>query len=141
MIAVCTASLATSACGIAGGELRSGINRYEVGNFNAAARHCGTLDDVHDELSDKAHTRYLVYCGLTHYQLGKRDSARELLVEGANEYERGPENWLKPRIVNELYKALDDLHGAPTRRPFARTERVRERRPTPPDEGSASGPR
>ena len=132
------ASCVALGCSVVGRELRGGITRYEVGHYNAAERHCGELDQVHDELSDKAHVRYLVYCGLTQYKLGNRGDAKHLLTEGASEYEQGNDGWLKPRIVNELYKALDDLDGSPHERPYSRRERSPSRtRPIHEDEDAA----
>jgi hypothetical protein len=128
------ATVVSLGCGTTGRELRGGITRYEVGHFNAAARHCGELDGLEDELNDKAHVRYLVYCGLTQYKLGNREDARELLTVGAAEYEQGRDGWLKPLIVNELYEALDDLAGADRPRPYTKQ---RQARPASFEQGSA----
>lgn len=109
---VFVSSVAATACGGSlGGHVRNTISRYEVGNYNAAANHCGEVSDFEADLNDKARVRYLVYCGLTHYRLGKREEARGQLAQGADEYLQGKSNWLKPAIVDELYKALDDLEG------------------------------
>lgn len=95
-----------------GGQVRASMGRYEIGNFNSAATICSDIaGDGEADLNAKAHVRYLVYCGLTHYQLGDRQAAHPMLAQGAQEYVEGRASWLKPAIVDELYKALDDLDG------------------------------
>ena len=110
-------ALALPACGSPGGNVRATINQYEVGNFNAAAHACWQTSDGEEHLNDKAHMRYLVYCGLTYYRLGRRAEARQMLTRGNEEYLSGRLGWLKPAIVDELYKALDDLEGRVHPRP------------------------
>lgn len=100
-------------CARVGRGVKNVINRYEVGSFNAASQGCAHLAQVQDQMNEKAHVRYLVYCGLTHYRLGRRDNAQVMLARGANEYMQGRSSWLKPAIVDEMYKALDDLEGRP----------------------------
>ncbi|NUO47406.1 MAG: hypothetical protein HOV80_00970 [Polyangiaceae bacterium] len=95
----------------AGGQIRASIGTYEAGNYNRAAHHCSEVADVEDELNEKAHVRYLVYCGLTSYRLGHRAEAQKLLTLGSQEYQQGRSRWLKPAIVDEMMKALDDLEG------------------------------
>lgn len=120
--ALAAAAMVVTGCGTAGGYVRATIHQYEVGNFNAATRACFEVSQDEDYLNDKAHTRYLVYCGLTHYRLGRRTEAHEMLAQGNAEYLQGRSNWLKPGVVDELYKALDDLdgrnHARPTRESF-----------------------
>ncbi len=103
-------ALPSAACG-AGSAMRAGIATYETGNYNRAAVHCAELAEHADELSEKAHVRYLVYCGLTHYRLGHRAEAQRLLALGSGEYTFGKSRWLKPSIVDQMNKALDDLEG------------------------------
>ena len=112
-------------CGAPGGSLRATIKQYESGNVNAASRECWDVSQDAEYLSDKAHTRYLVYCGLTHYRLGRRGEGQRLLVQGNMEYLDGKSSWLKPAIVDELYKALDDLEGRPHMRPTRESFRKR----------------
>lgn len=103
----------TTGCGPSlGHQIRESMSRYEVGNVNSAANICSGIEtDGEADLNPKAHVRYLVYCGLTRYKLGDRKSAHPMLAQGAEEYVQGRASWLKPAIVDELYKALDDLDG------------------------------
>ncbi|NUP07580.1 MAG: hypothetical protein HOW73_16150 [Polyangiaceae bacterium] len=110
-------SVGLSGCGTPGGFVRLSVRQYEVGNYNAASRACWDASEDEDYLNDKAHVRYLVYCGLTHYRLGRREQARAMLHEGNVEYLQGRSNWLKPAVVDDLYKALDDLEGRTIARP------------------------
>ncbi|MFO0547352.1 MAG: hypothetical protein U0271_03130 [Polyangiaceae bacterium] len=114
-------------CVRVGRNVKTVINRYEVGSFNAASRQCSELAQLQDEMNEKAHVRYLVYCGLTHYRLGRRPNAQLLLSRGVDEYQQGRSSWIKPGIADEMYKALDDLEGRPHARvtppPFERHSR------------------
>jgi hypothetical protein len=100
-----------------GRDLRAGIERYERGNYNSTAQICWEMSEHEDEMNDKAHVRYLVYCGLTQYRLGRREEALRMLSQGSGEYARGRTGWLKPAIVDEMLKALDDLQGRSTPAP------------------------
>jgi hypothetical protein len=97
-------------CGV-GGDVKYSISNYEVGHYNDAAQSCWDMGGREDEMNDKAHVRYLVYCGLTQYKLGRRREAQRMLALGSEEYTRGRASWLKPGIVDEMLKALDDLEG------------------------------
>jgi hypothetical protein len=110
-IAALVFPLIAGTLGCAGGSIRAGIGTYEAGNYNRAAAHCDELAEYEEELNDKAHVRYLVYCGLTRYRLGNRAEAQRLLTQGNLEYSQGRSRWLKPAIVDEMMKALDDLEG------------------------------
>ncbi len=98
-------------CGV-GGQVRAGMGRYEVGNYAQASDACSEMRGDEASMNDKAHVRYLVYCGLTEYRLGNRSDAARLLAQGSGEYQQGRTSWLKPIIVDEMLKALDDLNGA-----------------------------
>lgn len=114
----CAFSLLGFGCGGPPGlSLRPSINQYEAGNYNAAAHECYEIGEDSQYLNDKAHVRYLAYCGLAYYRIGRRAEARPLLLGADVEYVRGRSNWLKPGIVDELYKALDDVDGRPHPRP------------------------
>ena len=108
---------ASSACLTPGHYVKDSMEHYEVGNYNLAARACWKASEDEQYMNDKAHVRYLVYCGLAHYRLGHRAQAQPLLVSGEGEYLKGKSNWLKPATADELYKALDDLEGRPHARP------------------------
>lgn len=103
-------------CG-AGRDLRGSINAYEAGNFRTAEARCSDIEQ--GDFSDKAQVRYLVYCGLTHYQLGEADQARTLLASGNKLYATGDPGWLKPMVVDQMNKALIDLNGATPAQPAA----------------------
>jgi hypothetical protein len=109
--------LATPACGSPNIELRLTIKQYEQGNYNAAAQACSDASGDLELLGDKGRVRYLAYCGLTSYELGRRDEARTMLNDANRAYLQGHPGWLKPAVVDELYKALDDLEGQPFPRP------------------------
>jgi hypothetical protein len=104
------ASFLLGGCGV-GGQVKAGMGRYEVGNYHEAADVCSEMRADESSMNDKAHVRYLVYCGLTEYRLGNRTEAGRMLARGSGEYSRGGSNWLKPIIVDEMLKALDDLNG------------------------------
>ncbi len=106
-----------SGCTSPAGYLRAATGQYEVGNYNSAAYECEGARDDEPYMNDKGHVRYLVICGLASYRLGRHDEARAMLARGSDEYLRGRPNWLKPSIVDDLYKALDDLEGKPHARP------------------------
>jgi hypothetical protein len=110
-IAALVFPLVAMTAGCAGGSVRAGIGTYEAGNYNRAAAHCDEMAEFEEDLNDKAHVRYLVYCGLTRYRLGDRAEAQRLLSQGNLEYSQGRSRWLKPAIVDEMMKALDDLEG------------------------------
>lgn len=98
-----------SGCG-ANRELSTGIKAYERGNYNQAADRCDRIEG--DDWNDKRQVRYLVYCGLAFYQVGRHDSAKEMLESGRSMYSQGDRRWLKPGIVDQLYKTLDSLSGS-----------------------------
>lgn len=126
VVAALSASVvALPGCGAAGNYVRTSIHQYEVGNYNAASRACWEASHDQEYMNEKAHVRYLVYCGLTSYRLGRRDEAQGMLRQGNNEYLRGRSNWLKPAIVDELYKAMDDLDGQQHARPTRESFRMR----------------
>lgn len=106
-----TLPIVTTITGCVGGQVRAGIGSYEAGNYNRTALHCDEMADEEDDMNDKAHVRYLVYCGLTKYRLGHRAEAQRMLALGSEEYTQGSSRWLKPAIVDEMMKALDDLEG------------------------------
>lgn len=109
---------ALSGCGAPPGlSIRPSIHQYEAGNYNAAAHECWEVGPDAVYLNEKAHVRYLAYCGLAYYRIGRRADARPLLLRADVEYVQGRSNWLKPGIVDELYKALDDLEGQRHPRP------------------------
>lgn len=103
--------LTSLTAGCAGGSVRAATGTYEAGNYNRAAVHCEEMADAEEDMNDKAHVRYLVYCGLTKYRLGHRAEAQRMLLLGNQEYAQGRSRWLKPAIVDEMMKALDDLEG------------------------------
>lgn len=111
LLAGAVALFVLGGCGV-GGQVRAGMGRYEVGNYRQAADACTAMHGDEAAMNDKAHVRYLVYCGLTEYRLGNRSTAAQMLARGQGEYQQGRSNWLKPIIVDEMLKALDDLNGA-----------------------------
>ena len=102
------ASFLLSGCGV-GGQVRASMGRYEVGNYHEAADQCANMRGHETAMNEKAHVRFLVYCGLTEYRLGNRTHAERMLARGSDEYSQGRAGWLKPIIVDEMLKALDDL--------------------------------
>ena len=82
---VLVALLLLSTAGCVGGQVRAGIGSYEAGNYNRTALHCEEMADDEDAMNDKAHVRYLVYCGLTKYRLGHRAEAQRMLALGNDE--------------------------------------------------------
>lgn len=100
-------------CGV-GGQVRASMGRYEVGNYKQTADACSEMRADEASMNDKAHVRYLVYCGLTEYRMGNRSDAARMLALGSGEYQQGRSSWLKPIIVDEMLKALDDLNGRTT---------------------------
>jgi hypothetical protein len=111
---VCGASFSLSGCSH-GGELQHTIGRYELGHYQTTASSCAELGDDAAGMNDKAQVRYLVYCGLAHYKLGHVYEASEMLTKGSQRYAEGSLGWLKPDVVDELLKALDDIEGTPRR--------------------------
>ena len=75
-LAVATLALGAlaSGCG-AGRDLRGSMRAYETGNFRRAEERCENIDEA--ELQGKVQVRYLVYCGLAYYKVGRQDAARE----------------------------------------------------------------
>lgn len=108
---------ALTACGSPNIEVRLTIKQYEQGNYNAASQACSDASEDLELLGEKGRVRYLTYCGLTSYELGRREEARSLLNDAHRRYLNGHASWLKPAIVDELFKALDDLEGKPVPRP------------------------
>jgi hypothetical protein len=109
------AALGLSSLGCARGpELQHAIGRYEVGHYRSAASSCASLADELEAMSDKSRVRYQVYCGLANYRLGHVHEARSLLAEGNAGYVSGDLGWLKPAVVDELLKALDELERGPS---------------------------
>lgn len=96
-----------------GGELQHAIGRYELGHYKATTSTCTELDADAARMNDKTRVRFLVYCGLAHYKLGHVHEARAMLAQGSRSYLDGSLGWLKPDVVDELLKALDDIEGAP----------------------------
>lgn len=103
-----------SGCG-AGRDLKGSMRAYETGNFRSAEQRCEAIDE--DAFEGKVQVRYLVYCGLAYYKVGRQDAAREFLLNGQKLYTTGDPWWLKPLIVDEMNKAILNLNGvrvAPT---------------------------
>ncbi len=110
-----------------GAELQHAIGRYEVGHYKATASTCAALDDVASDMGEKARVRYLVYCGLAHFKLGHVHEASAMLAKGSQSYAEGSLGWLKPDVVDELLKALDELEspsGLPDGATVARSSAV-----------------
>jgi len=108
LVSAVGASFLLGGCGV-GGQVKASMGRYEVGNYHEAADQCSNMRGDETAMNEKAHVRYLVYCGLTEYRLGNRTSAERMLARGSDEYSQGRAGWLKPIIVDEMLKALDDL--------------------------------
>ena len=102
-----------SMLGCSRGGLQHAIGRYELGHYKATASTCNELDADVAGMTDKARVRYLVYCGLAHYKLGHVHEANAMLAMGSQSYTDGSLGWLKPDVVDELLKALDELEGTP----------------------------
>lgn len=102
--------------GCASRDLNRGMSAYEVGNYHKAAEQCERVDST--SLDERKQVRYFVYCGLSYYELGDTDSARDLLTRGQKLYVGGEApaadraTWLKPIIVDRMNKALERLSGA-----------------------------
>jgi hypothetical protein len=111
-LVACGALLSLVGCSRTG-QLQHAIGRYELGHYKATASACTDLHDEAAGMNDKARVRYLVYCGLAHYKLGHVHEARAMLAQGSQTYLDGSLGWLKPDVVDELLKALDELEGAP----------------------------
>jgi hypothetical protein len=117
LLTIATLSLFSIGCNGIGSQVKTTVERYEVGNYNAAARACYEVSDAEDDMNAKARVRYFVHCGLAHFHLGNRNEALDYLKVGVQEYGEGRANWLKPGTVDEAYKALDDLEGRSRERP------------------------
>jgi hypothetical protein len=112
LVSLAIVSTCSFGCNGVGRQVRTTVERYEVGNYNAAARACYEVSDAEEDMNAKARVRYLVHCGLAHFHLGNRGEALDYLKQGVSEYSgTGRGNWLKPGTVDEAYKALDDLEG------------------------------
>lgn len=92
------------------------MSAYEVGNYHNAAEQCERVEPT--SLDERKQTRFFVYCGLSYYQLGDLDVAREYLTRGQKLYVAGEApasdraTWLKPIIVDRMNKALERMSGA-----------------------------
>ena len=117
LLTIALLGLFSVGCSGVGRSVRTTVERYEVGNYNAAARACYDVSDAEDDMNAKARVRYFVHCGLAHFHLGNRGEALDYLKVGVQVYGEGRANWLKPGTVDEAYKALDDLEGRPRERP------------------------
>jgi hypothetical protein len=117
LLTIATLSLFSIGCNGIGSQVKTTVERYEVGNYNAAARACYNVSDAEDDMNAKARVRYFVHCGLAHFHLGNRNEALDYLKVGVQEYGEGRANWLKPGTVDEAYKALDTLEGRTRERP------------------------
>ena len=117
LLTIALLGLFSVGCSGVGRSVRTTVERYEVGNYNAAARACYDVSDAEDDMNAKARVRYFVHCGLAHFHLGNRGEALDYLKVGVQEYGEGRANWLKPGTVDEASKALDDLEGRPRERP------------------------
>jgi len=108
--------LAPLSTGCASRDLNRGMSAYEVGNYHQAAEQCERVDS--GSLDERKQVRYFVYCGLSYYELGDLDSARDYLTRGQHLYVEGEApaadraTWLKPLIVDQMNKALARMSGA-----------------------------
>jgi hypothetical protein len=117
LLTIATLALCSFGCNGVGRQVKTTVERYEVGNYNAAARACYEVSEAEEDMNPKARVRYFVHCGLAHFHLGNRNEALDYLKTGVTEYGGGKANWLKPGTVDEAYKALDDLEGQARERP------------------------
>lgn len=119
--------------GCAGRDLNRGMSAYEVGNYHQAAEQCERVDS--SSLDERKQVRFFVYCGLSYYELGDTDSARDYLTRGQHLYVDGVApaadraTWLKPLIVDQMNKALSRLSGAAFE-PAAYFSRAEDAQPT-----------
>ena len=102
---ILAAALFAVAC-TTGAEVQKGIDAYMKGDLHAAMTRWNELDASRDDMNQKGLVRYLVYRGLTAYELGDKEQARRYLSEGAAAYQRGDSRWLPPNIVDRMQQAL-----------------------------------
>lgn len=94
-------------CG-ASRALGKGMSAYEAGNYQRTIAFCEDHDP--DEYDGKKYVRYTVYCGLAYYHAGDVATAKLLLENGESALDEDGGS-LKPSVVNDLYRALRELHG------------------------------
>jgi hypothetical protein len=89
-----------------GAEVQKGIDAYMRGDLVGAMERWHALEPETGDLNQKGLVRYLVYRGLTAFELGDREQAIRYLVKGRYEYARGDSRWLPPNIAEKMNLAL-----------------------------------
>ena len=92
-----------------GAEVQKGIDAYMRGDLNGAMEKWNELDSETSDMNPKGHVRYLIYRGLTAYEMDDREQARRYLTQGYSAYQRSDSRWIPPNIVDRMTKALAAL--------------------------------
>jgi hypothetical protein len=94
-----------------GAEVQKGIDAYMRGDLNGAMERWRTLEPETGDMNQKGFVRYLIYRGLTAFELGDQGQARRYLSQGRDAYVRGDSRWLPPNIAEKMNAALAQLGG------------------------------
>ena len=105
-----------SACDFVDFSIKGSIDSYNAGDYATAAKKCKEAEGREEEMARKGVVQHLVYCGLTHYHLGQRERAAEMLARGQAEYQKGNPAYLHYNIAKEMDEALADLKKNPPKK-------------------------
>jgi len=92
-----------------GAEVQKGINAYMRGDLNGAMDQWHECEAWTDDMNAHGRVRYLVYRGLTAFELGDAEQARRYLNKGSLALTRGDSRWLPPNIIDRMHAALAKL--------------------------------
>jgi hypothetical protein len=92
-----------------GAEVQKGIDAYMRGDLNGAMEQWHECEAWTGDMNPKGRARYLVYRGLTAFEIGDTEQARRYLLKGSDAYDRGDSAWLSPNIAARMHKALSKL--------------------------------
>jgi hypothetical protein len=109
--ALCLFSILLAVGCTTGAEVQKGIDAYMRGDLNGAMVRWRELEEDTYDMNQKGLVRYLVYRGLTAFELGDRAEAHRYLTKGRAAFERGDSRWIPPNIVEKMNQALATLGG------------------------------
>ncbi len=94
-----------------GRHVGQGMEFYQRGQLDLAKTKFESIESFKGDLNAKGYLRYLVYRGLTHYDLGEMSLAKMYLAQGRVALQRSDARWLPPNIIAKMNAALDELES------------------------------